>query len=193
VVVDDLEGMLCRGLQLTEKRLPLLSSIQLATIPMTLASAELDTCISIGADPATQKWLGIAMLGDDAASCDVIHDIMRELANVAGGAFKRAALRERSTFATGIPIDSDLTPCGPDARYWEIETEDGGMLGLVADVRRRPNRRVQARRLIEGMVVVEDVWNGSGVLLLLSGTRLTSTTAERLSRLLDRTMIEVCA
>jgi DNA-binding response OmpR family regulator len=193
VVVDDLEGMLCRGLQLTEKRLPLLSSIQLATIPMTLASAELDTCISIGADPATQKWLGIAMLGDDAASCDVIHDIMRELANVAGGAFKRAALQERSTFATGIPIDSDLTPCGADARYWEIETEDGATLALVADVRRRPNRRVQARRLIEGMVVVEDVCNESGVLLLPSGTRLTSTTAERLSRLLDRTMIEVCA
>jgi DNA-binding response OmpR family regulator len=193
VVVDDLEGMMCRGLQLTEKCLPLLSTVHLATIPMTLASAELDTCISIAVDLATQKWLGIAMLGDDAASSDVIHDIMRELANVAGGAFKRAALLERAAFATGIPIDSDLTPCGPDARYWEIETEDGATLGLVADVRRRPNRRVQARRLIEGMVVVEDVCNGSGVLLLPSGTRLTATTAERLSRLLDRTVIEVCA
>jgi DNA-binding response OmpR family regulator len=193
VVVEDLEGMLCRGLQLTEKRMPA-QAVQLATIPMTLPSEQLDLCISIAADVATRQWLGVAMLGDEAASNDVIHDIMRELANIAGGAFKRAALHEHSTMATGIPIDSDLTPCGSDARYWEIETEDGAVLGLVADLRRRPNRRVQARRLAEGMVVVADVCNGAGVLLLPSGTRLTSSTAERLSHLLDdHALIEVCA
>jgi DNA-binding response OmpR family regulator len=193
VVVDDLESMLCRGLQLTEKRMPVAPSMQFATIPMTLASEQLDLCISIAVDLATRQWLGVAMLGDETASSDVIHDIMRELANTAGGAFKRAAHHERSTLTAGLPVDSDLSSCGPDARYWEIETEDGGVLGLVADVRRRPNRRVPARRLAEGMVVVENVCNGAGVLLLPSGTRLTSTTAERLSRLLDQTLIEVCA
>ena len=67
------------------------------------------------------------------------------------------------------------------------------MFGLIADARTRANRRVPARRLAEGMVVVKDVLNGAGVLLLPSGTRLTSTTAERLSRLLDQTLIDVCA
>jgi hypothetical protein len=193
VVADDLEGMLCQTVKITEKHLPAMSSIQLATIPMTLPSEQLDLCISITADVSARKWLGVTLLGDDAATNDVVQDIMRELANTVGGAFKRAALLERTTVSTGIPIDSDPAPCGPGARYWEIEAEGGGVFGLVADVRARPNRRVPARRLAEGMVVVKDVCNGSGVLLLPSGTRLTSTTAERLSRLLDQALIDVCA
>jgi len=192
-VTNDLEGMLCKTVKLTEKQLPPISSIQLATIPMTLPAEQLDLCISITADAAARKWLGVALFGDDAATNDVVQDIMRELANVVGGAFKRAALVERATVSMGIPVDNDPTPCGPNARYWEIETEDGGVIGLIADARTRLNRRVPARRLAEGMVVVKDVMNGSGVLLLPSGTRLTSTTAERLSYLLDQTLIDVCA
>jgi hypothetical protein len=183
--------MLCRRATIREKPLPV--AMQLATIPMTHPSAQLDLCVSIGADLHARRWLGIAMLGDETASDEVLRDIMRELANIAGGALKRAVQHEQTTLITGLPLDSDLTLCGPGARYWEIETEDGGVIGLVADVRRRPNRRLPARRLIEGMVVVSDVCNGTGVLLLPSGTRLTSTTAERLSRLLDQTLVEVCA
>jgi hypothetical protein len=66
-------------------------------------------------------------------------------------------------------------------------------IAIIGEVKRRVNRRVEARRLIEGMVVVTDVRNGGGVLLLPSGTRLTSTTAERLSNLLDHTLIDVAA
>jgi DNA-binding response OmpR family regulator len=193
IVADDLEGMLGKRVTLTEKRMPAIAAMQLATIPMTLPDAQLDLCISIVADAPARTWLGVALLGDDTAGDEVVQDIMRELANLAGGAFKRSAFVERSTVGTGIPIDNDRTPFGPHARYWEVATEDGCVFGLIADVRVRPNRRVPARRLAEGMVVVKDVVNGAGVLLLPSGTRLTSTTAERLSRLLDQTLIDVCA
>ena len=192
IVAADLESMLCRRVTIREKSLPTGGS-QLATIPMTHPTAQVDLCVSIAADPIARRWLASAMLGDDTAGDDVSRDIMRELANVVGGALKRSVQHEHTTLSTGIPIDSDLSLCGAGARYWEIETEDGGLVGLVADVRRRPNRRVPAGRLAEGMVVVSDVCNGTGVLLLPSGTRLTSTTAERLSRLLGQTIIEVCA
>jgi len=192
IVADDLEGMLGKRVTLTERQLPK-PGMHLATIPMTLPDAQLDLCISIAADGPARKWLGSALLGDDAATDDVVQDILRELANLAGGAFKRSALIERSAVSTGIPIDNGWTQLGPNARYWEVRTEDGSVFGLIADARTRANRRVPARRLAEGMVVVKDVLNGAGVLLLPSGTRLTSTTAERLSRLLDQTLIDVCA
>jgi hypothetical protein len=41
------------------------------------------------------------------------------------------------------------------------------------------------------MVLVTDVRNAAGVVLLPGGTRLTSTTAEKLRRLLDTTVVEV--
>ena len=193
IVADDLEGMLGKRVSLTEKRLPATTGMHLATIPMTVLDAQLDLCISIAADGPARKWLSSALLGDNAASDDLVQDMLRELANLAGGAFKRSALVERSAVSTGIPIDNGWAQLGPNARYWEVRTEDGSVFGLVADARTRANRRVPARRLAEGMVVVKDILNGAGVLLLPSGTRLTSTTAERLSRLLDQTLIDVCA
>lgn len=192
VVADDLEGMLGRSVVLTENHLPAAMSPLRATIPMTLPAAQTDLCISITADDAGRRWLGSTLLGDPDASHEMTQDMLRELANLVGGAFKRAALGERVSVSTGIPIDSDRTPYGPNARSWEIVAE-GGAIGLIADVRAKANRKVPARRLAEGMVVVQDVVNGAGVLLLPSGTRLTSTTAERLSRLLDQTLIDVCA
>ena len=194
IIADDLEAMIGRPLELEARWPPMTDSIQLATIAMSLPSDQLELCISIVADTASRKWLGQTLLGDPAAPEDALDDVMRELANVAGGALKRAALVEGPVLSTGIPVDGRSLPGRESgARCWTAPLEGDAVIGVIGEIRRRANRRIPARRLREGMVVVGDVRNGAGVLLLPSGTRLTSTTAERLSSLLDRMFVEVTA
>jgi len=192
VIADDFESMLGRALTI-EERWPLFGeTIQLATISMTLAAERLELCISIVADNATRKWLGECLLGDPQAPEESLDDILRELANVAGGALKRAALVEGPVFSTGIPVDGRSLPQRDSgARCWTIPINETASLSVIAEVRRRSNRQIPARRLSEGMIVVNDIRNLGGMLLLPSGTRLTSTTAQRLSELLGMAMIEV--
>jgi CheY-like chemotaxis protein len=194
VIADDLEAMLGRALMIEEGWPTFTDSIQLATISMTLAAEQLELCISIVADTTTRRWLGASLLGDVSAPEEALDDVMREIANVAGGALKRAALVEGPVLSTGIPVDGRSLP-GRDsgARCWTIPLANGATIAVLGEVRHRANRRIPARRLIEGMVVVTDIHSHAGLLLLPSGTRLTSTTAERLSNLLDLTLIEVSA
>jgi CheY-like chemotaxis protein len=192
VIADDFESMFNHPLVVVEGWPTFTESIQLAAISMTLAAEQLELCVSIVADSATRRWLGERLLGDSAASELALDDVMRELANIAGGALKRAAGAEGPVLAAGIPIDGRSLP-GRDtgARCWTIPLEGSAVLAVIGEVRRRANRRIPATRLTEGMVVVGNVCNSAGVLLLLSGTRLTSTTVARLSNMLDTTLIEV--
>jgi CheY-like chemotaxis protein len=192
VIADDLETMLGRSLVIEEDWPTFTDSIQLATISMTLASEQLELCISIVADTTTRRWLGETLLGDAAAADESIDDVMREMANVAGGALKRAALIEGPVLTTGIPVDGRSLPVRESgARCWTMPLDGGASVAVIGEIRRRANRRIPARRLCEGMVVVADVRNQVGTLLVPSGTRLTLTTAERLSNLLDSALIEI--
>ncbi len=194
IIGDDLEAMLGRPLEIAARWLPMTDSTQHATIAMSLPTDQVELCVSIVADTQTRTWLGQALLGDPDAPDDALDDVMRELANVAGGALKRAALVEGPVLSTGIPVDGRSLPRRDSgARCWSIPLEGDAAIGVIGEVRRRANRRIPARRLCEGMIVVGDVCNGSGILLLPAGTRLTSTTAERLSGLLDYTLVEVTA
>ena len=193
IIADDLEGMFGQPVEISERWISLAEQIQFATIAMTLPSAQTELCISIVANPACRSWLGLTLLGDPAAPDEAIDDVMREIANMAGGALKRAALTEGPVLSTGIPVDGRSLPRrGSGARCWTISV-GGQQLGVIGEVRRRANRRIPARRLLEGMIVVGDVRNQAGVLLLSSGTRLTSTTAQRLSNMLDSMEIDVSA
>lgn len=192
VIADDLETMLGRPLRITPGWPAFTDSLQLATITMTMATEQLELCVSIVADTATRQWLGASLLGDAAASDEALDDVMREMANLAGGALKRAARAEGPVLSTGIPVDRRSLPRRESgARCWTIPIDADTQLAVIGEVRHRANRRIPARGLIEGMVVVADVHNGLGTLLLPSGTRLTVTTAERLSALLDTALVEV--
>jgi CheY-like chemotaxis protein len=194
VIADDLETMLGRPLTVEESWPTLDESIRLATISMALPSEQLELCVSLVADASTRRALGEHMLGDVNAADEMLDDLMREMVNVAGGALKMAAVAEGAVLTTGLPADGRTLPTrSDDARCWTVSLDGGMTLAIIGEVKRRANRRVPARRLIEGMVVVTDVRNGGGMLLLPSGTRLTATTAERLSNLLDHTLIEVTA
>ena len=193
VVADDLEAMFGQPLEVAERWISVGPGSRLATIAMTQASAQLELCVSIVADRPALAWLGQTLLGDAGAPCEAIDDVLRELANTAGGALKRAALVEGPVLSTGIPRPAYRCRVATPVRGAGRCRSMARSLAVMGHQRRRANRRVGAKRLMEGMVVVSDVRNQAGVLLLPSGTRLTMTTAQRLSNLLDCTEIDVAA
>lgn len=168
-----------------------------ATIPMSLASEQTEVRVSIVIDPPTVEWLGGALLGDANAGDAAIDDVLRELANTAGGAVKRAALPENVTLTTGMPVNDTAVRFQGESIQSFVATADGGKasIAIVGEIRRRENQRLPASKLREGMVLVHDLRSESGALLVTAGSRLTSTTATRLAQMLgERFLVEVaCA
>ncbi|HEY1550725.1 MAG TPA: hypothetical protein VGG28_23005 [Kofleriaceae bacterium] len=195
IVTTDLQQMFERRIELSQ-RLPLSPPIRVATIPMVLARDHIELALSIVADRVACEWLATVLLDDQNASADAIDDVLRELANVAGGSLKRGVLPEGLVLSTGIPVGGDARfaeelNAGVSVRSWCLELDAGVSLTVIADVRARPNRHVPASRLCEGMVLVGDVRNGDGAVLFAGGTRLTASGADHLGRLLGVTLVEV--
>lgn len=156
-----------------------------ASIPMSLAGDQLQLRLSIVADAGSLAWLRETLLGDPTANDAAARDALRELANTAGGALKRAALAEGVTLTTGLPVDETAARFPGTHNCWTLALGGGaGSLALVGEIRSLANERVSAANLTEGMVVAYDVRNQGGVLLVPAGTRLTSTSAARLANLL---------
>ena len=68
---------------------------------------------------------------------------------------------------------------------------EGATLHAIVTVGPQPNELVPANRLREGMVVVRAVTNESGALLIPAGTRVTSSTADRVAKQLGEQLIAV--
>jgi CheY-like chemotaxis protein len=164
-----------------------------ASIPMSLAGDQLELRLSVVADPPALGRLREVLLGDANANDAATRDAIRELANTAGGAFKRAALSENVTLTTGLPIDDSSRRFPGNHNCWRLAMAGGtGTLAVVGEIRSRANERISAAKLTEGMVVAYDVRNEGGVLLVPAGARLTSTSATRLASLLGaRIFIDV--
>lgn len=168
------------------------NGIRGATIPMSLAEDQLELRVSIGVDAEAARWLGSTVLGDPAASEASLDDALRELANTAGGALKRSALCESVTLTTGIPLNETLANAAGHKCFTLLHEESGMCLAAVGEIRSKQNQRVAADHLAEGMVVVHDVRNEGGLLLVAAGSRLTSSSAARLARVLgSRCFLEV--
>jgi DNA-binding response OmpR family regulator len=167
--------------------------LESATIRMSLAGDQLEVRVSIVVDSTTSKWLKEALLGDPNASTEATADVLREFANTAGGALKRAALSENVTLTTGIP-STDKSPGIPNKHpCWTLTLEGGaGCVAVVGEIRTRENQRVPASQLSEGMVLAHDVRNEGGILLVPAGSRLTGTSAAKLAQMLGpRFFLEV--
>jgi DNA-binding response OmpR family regulator len=198
IVAEDLSQVLGQPLELSKgwpRRFA--AGTRGATIAMSLASEQTEARVSIVIDPPTSAWLGAALLGDAKAGDSAIDDALRELANTAGGAVKRAALPENVTLTTGIPINDNAPRSDGDGVQCWTATAEGGKayFAIVGEIRKRENQRVPASQLREGMVLVNDLRSESGALLVTAGSRLTSTTAMRLAQMLgERFVVEVaCA
>jgi len=164
-----------------------------ASIPMSLAGDQLELRLSIAADTAGCKWIRETLLGDGAAQDNATRDALRELANTAGGALKRAALAESITLTTGIPRDDSVTRFPGKHSCWTLRIAgDAGCLAVVGEVRTRSNERISAAQLTEGMVLAHDIRSAGGVLIVPAGSRLTATSASRLAAMLGpRYFLEV--
>ena len=164
-----------------------------ASIPMSLAGDQLELRLSLVADAGALAWLRATLLGDPAASDDAARDALRELANTAGGALKRAALAEGITLTTGIPRDDTASRFPGKHLCWSLKLEAGaGCLAVVGEIRNRSNERISAAQLAEGMILAHDIRSEGGVLIVPAGSRLTATSANRLAAMLGpRYFLEV--
>ncbi len=195
LVAHDLGKMFGTTLVTTETWPRVLSGLRTATIPMSLAAHELELRVSVVTDAPGMQWLATTLLGASSADESTLLDILRELANTAGGAVKRAACLEDVELTTGLPVNdqSVADPNGDKIRGWVLSTTQG-FLAVHAEIRRHVNRRVAAAKLAEGMVLVRDLRNAEGALLVAAGTRLTSTTAVHVARILgERFVVDVAA
>lgn len=164
-----------------------------ATIPMSLAGDQLELRVSVVADSPCLSWLRETLLGDAGAPLEAAKDALRELANTAAGAFKRAALKENVVLTTGLPVSNPTFDCNFDHPSWSLKVEGyPATLLVIAEVREHRNLRVPASKLTEGMVLAHDIRNEAGILLVPAGSRLTTTSALKLSQVLGpRFFLEV--
>jgi CheY-like chemotaxis protein len=198
VVAEELGQMLGQSMQVAAGWSPQFAENAFsATIPLSLASVQTEIRVSIVIDSASLPALAGALLGDPNAPREALEDIVRELANTAGGAVKRLALTEDVTLTTGLPVNESVSGKEDDTtRCWVARLAQPKLcIGIVGEVRKRENQRLAASLLREGMVVAADLFSDSGALVVRAGTRLSATTAQRVAAILgQRFVVEVaCA
>ena len=115
--------------------------------------------------------------------------MLRELANVAGGAFVSAVESDGILVTLGLP-----TSGAPD-RGWGTATGTAqefvlGVSGVAFELsirivmESRELRTLAPRDLRHGMVVARNICNGEGGVILRAGTRLSEASVSRLSTIL---------
>jgi CheY-like chemotaxis protein len=188
LVAEDFQSMLRIPIAIAAARPPPPGlKLMGAAIPMTFATEQKEISVSVLINERGVRPLGRLALRDESASKEAIEDVLRELANMAGGAFKRSAQQENLTVTTGLPYTLstiDLTAERGSSRCWSAALPGGWMLGLTAEIRALGRHRVAAGDLKEGMVLAADVTNAVGALFARSGTRLTLSAANRIAQII---------
>ena len=131
----------------------------------------------------------MAVLGNsDAASAA---DLLKEIVNNTGGAFMRGASLEEVDLTSGLPeqiaprdADRVLGAAAQTVSCWISQPASGARLRVRMGVRIRKNRLVRVLALREGMVLARDLQTPQGTVLLTSGTRITSSSSDRVRKIL---------
>lgn len=194
LIVDDLGTMLGHTLTLNEGGPnDFQRQGQVATIPLFVVADNLELRVSLVADPRTLSWLRVNLFGNPSIGDEATADALREMANTTGGCLKRAALAEGVSIAAGLPFNADLPALTTETRLRTLALDGECGFVLVAEMHQRPNQRVRAAALLEGMVLTQDVRTETGVLLMPAGSRLTDTTVAKLTQLIGpNTHVDVC-
>ncbi|HEY1814476.1 MAG TPA: response regulator [Kofleriaceae bacterium] len=124
-----------------------------------------------------------AVLGG-TADPDATADALRELANVAGGAIKRAASGDGVAITIGLPTADNIFDAS-GVRTWTASSRSGLRLALAVVATPSHARSIRCCELREGMVLASDIRNATGALLVAAGSCLTTTSVERLACALD--------
>lgn len=167
-----------------DREIPI-SVVQTSSIPLTLATEHIQIRIGLGIDDGTLGTLQSTLLGGDT-STEAVADAMRELANTAGGAVKRAALDSGVEFTIGLPSNTNILSQDQTSRHraWTLRSPSGVEFVCVAVACSSAPKLVATKDLREGMVLARDVRNAMGMLIAPAGTNITRTTCEQLSRIL---------
>jgi CheY-like chemotaxis protein len=167
-----------------------------AAIPLSFVQEQAEMRVTVGVDRASLAGAGDLFLGMPDAAPELIRDAVREIANTLAGAVKRNGLTDGIELTVGLPMDLSERPAAPEggaAASWVMRIGDKDIRLLVdVTVVQQKNNRVPVAQLKEGMVLRQDLKNEFGALLIPAGTRLTATTAARISKLMgDRYVVEV--
>ncbi len=183
---------------LTVTRSPAMACTFMAsTMLLSIASDHLECRVVVDGDQKSLETLAGAAVG--ATDPAAIADLIGEIANNAGGAFMRCALEEAVLVTSGIPVaarvddvERQLAAVDHSMVCWLTDSRSGAQLRIRLAVRVRRNAFVRVGALREGMVLVSDLKNTEGAVLLTAGTRVTLSTSERVRKMLDaRRIVEV--
>ena len=159
-----------------------------STIVLTLAREQLEIRLTVETDAVSGRSLSRRALGEDEEPTEpVIRDLLGEVANTLAGAFSRSAGSEGLSFTAGLPSPTNgnqPTSSAPVLTRW-VGVAFGEVQIYVSCIARvKANVRIRTGELREGMVLANDLTNESGALLVRAGTRLTSSTVNRVQRML---------
>lgn len=165
--------------------------VHTSSIPLTSNLVSLQ--IGLGIDQRSEGQLGDRILGGDVSE-EAVRDALREMANTAGGAIRRAALEDGMSFAVGLPSNDNPFGDGVRCRAFTIGDGNGLQLECMIAVTTNVTAHVPARHLDEGMVLAQHVHAADGRIVHPRGTLLTSTTAIDIRELVgEAATIEVSA
>jgi CheY-like chemotaxis protein len=174
------------------------SSIDLASgIVLANVEQELEVRVALSTDHTSGGALAARLFGEGAP--DLQADMLNELANMAMGALKAAFGRDALPFTGSLPAaiaPEALAEFGAACQRQQTFAlvAEGARISVRVGIISRKNVVVAVAALREGMVIAKDVFNDEGVLLLTAGTRLSSSTADRLRAMLEsRRSVEVAA
>lgn len=130
---------------------------------------------------------------------DLVSDMLGELCNVFMGTLKSTLSAENIPYTGGLPsaVEPELI-LRPQVTYqhqsaFVLHLSDARLVVHVG-LRSKANSFVPLKSLAEGMVLAKDVFNMRGVMLVTSGTRLSSSMVEKLRTNLDpKIKVEVMA
>ena len=197
IMAADLAEMLGAPLLIKPVQEGLMHSSHAAQIPMTITQNQAQVQIGIGLQLDTAQFLTSQLFGVEHAPDEMIQDLLREFANVVGGAFKRVAEQDHLFMTTGIPEDVNpgefSTKHSVEQKHFELFDAGHTMrIFIEIELRSKGLQKLLVGELREGMVLSRDLLNTNGMLLVRSGTRLTLSNVERLCRLVpDTTTVEV--
>ena len=168
-----------------------------SSITLTDVENELKLELTFLTKPETARSLAIMFTGDESiVDDDIVKDVLLELANSGMGAIAAAFLSEDFRFAASTPKASPARPLeklveNVEAKRILTFRFETAVLHVVIAVRSQARIKVRAAFLREGMVVASDILNEGGLLLVRAGTRLTETSASRISRLMPEVEVEL--
>lgn len=156
---------------------------------------ELEISLSVVVETASMKRLGAHLLGDE--DLEGAEALVLEVANIMMGTMKTAFSAHDFAFTGTLPTREKLAASRLMLNRSRVRkrfaiSADGSEIELWLRANDKRNKIVFGYALREGLIVSEDVYNSDGALLIKAGSRLTQTTAERLSGLVPDLSISVC-